>query len=127
MTLLTTRQAARLWGCSPDKVRYHLRTAGVVPLQGDTTMYEGRSLYWREAEVRRVLAERGEAPAPAKPPTTKELRKMNADAAARRALMREQVRERWANYWRAKAEARAKAKAEAKAAARAAKEVAVTG
>lgn len=127
MTLLTTREAARLWGCSPDKVRYHLRMAGVVPLQGDTTMYEGRSLYWREAEVRRVLAERGEAPAPAKPPTTKELRKMNADAAARRALMREQVRERWANYWRAKAEARAKAKAEAKAAARAAKEVAVTG
>ena len=124
MTLLTTREAARLWGCSPDKVRYHLRAAGVVPLQGDTTMYEGRSLYWRAEDVERALAGRvPPPPAPPKPPTTKELRKMNTDAAARRALMREQVRERWANYWRAKAEARAKAKAEAKAAARAAKEV----
>ena len=124
MTLLTTREAARLWGCSPDKVRYHLRAAGVVPLQGDTTMYEGRSLYWRAEDVERALAGRvPPPPAPPKPPTTKELRKMNTDAAARRALMRDQVRERWANYWRAKAEARAKAKAEAKAAARAAKEV----
>lgn len=127
MALLTTRQAAQLWGCSPDKVRYHLRAAGVVPLQGDTTMYEGRSLYWRAEEVERALAGRVTPPAPTKPPTKKELRKMNADAAARRALMREQVRERWANYWRAKAEARAKAKAEAKAAARAAKGETMTG
>ena len=128
MTLLTTRQAAQMWGCSPDKVRYHLRAAGVVPLQGDTTMYEGRSLYWRAEDVERALAGRvPPPPAPPKPPTQKELRKMNADAAARRALMREQVRERWANYWRAKAEARAKAKAEAKAAARAAKEAAMSG
>jgi hypothetical protein len=127
MALLTTRQAAQLWGCSPDKVRYHLRAAGLVPLRGDTTMYEGRTLYWRAEEVQRALAERGPADTPARPPTTKELRKMNADAAARRALMREQVRERWGNYWRAKAEARAKAKAEARAAARAAKEAAASG
>lgn len=114
MSLLTTREAAVLWGCSPDKVRYHLRMAGLVPLRGDTTMYEGRTFYWRAEEVRRVLAERGARPTPPKPPTQKELRKMNADAAARRALMREQQRERWAKYWRAKADARAAAKAAAK-------------
>ena len=112
MTLLTTRQAAQLWGCSPDKVRYYLRTAGVVPLQGTTTMYEGRSLYWRAEDVRAAMASR--PPTPSRPPTDKEIRKMNTDAAARRALKREQQRERWAKYWRAKADARAAAKMAAK-------------
>ena len=114
MSLLTTRQVAVLWKCSPDKARYHLRNGGATPLQGDTTMYEGRTLYWRADDVARVQAERNTARTIAKPPTTKELRKMNADAAARRALKREQQRERWAKYWRAKAEARAAAKQAAK-------------
>ncbi len=112
MSLLTTRQVAVLWKCSPDSARYYLRSAGVIPLQGDTTMYEGRTLYWRADDVARVQGERNTSTA--KPPTTKELRKMNADAAARRALKREQQRERWAKYWRAKAEARAAAKQAAK-------------
>ena len=75
-------------------------------------MYEGRTLYWRADDVARVQGERNTSTA--KPPTTKELRKMNADAAARRALKREQQRERWAKYWRAKADARAAAKMAAK-------------
>lgn len=107
MTLLTTREAAKLWGCAPDMVRYHLRAAGLTPIKGDPTMYEGRTFFWRADDV---LAARAAWDAkmgqPVRPITKKEQRAANAETAARKALKRQQQLERWRAYYRARAERR---------------------
>lgn len=112
--VITTREAARWWGCSPEMLRYYMRSAGIHPVQLATTQREGRLYYWRTKDILAVYAHRtGESAAP--PGVSwKAKRAIDADKRARDALRREQQRERWTRYWRAKAAAKMAAKAAAK-------------
>lgn len=53
---VTTREAARMWGCSPKSIREWMQEAGISPIMGRSTQRQGRSYYWDPAEVMAVRA-----------------------------------------------------------------------
>lgn len=112
--VMATREAARWWGCSPEMLRYYMRTAGIHPVRLATTQREGRLYYWRTKDILAVHAHRTGEPEAPPGVSWKAKRAIDADKRARDALRREQQRERWTRYWRAKAAAKMAAKAAAK-------------
>lgn len=112
--VITTRDAALWWGCSPEMLRYYMTTAGIRPVEIATTQRAGRMYYWRTKDVLVVHAHRQGDPDPTPGVSWKARRAIDVDKRARDALRREQQRERWTRYWRAKAAAKMAAKAAAK-------------
>lgn len=134
--VMTTRDAAAWWGCTPEMLRYYLTTAGMTPVARTTTTHFGQSYFWRTRDVLAVYEARQQdisvVPAQTTPRAAsvsfKARRAIAAERAARDALRREQQRARWAKYWREKVAAKDAARAAAKAAAKVvAKTADVTG
>ena len=109
--LISSRDAARLWGCTDRGFSSRMRQYGVEPVVRPATARQGgKSNWWRPADVLRVrkLARAAEAKAAAEqaaktppPPTDRQER-------AERALRRMLAVERWRSYYQRKAAARGK-------------------
>lgn len=105
--LLTTREAAQRCGCSPDTFLKRSKRAGIHPLELRTTKREGRTYYWRAADIVALAPTPDPGVTAPKPATKKEQRAIATDRAARKLLIRAQQLERWRQYYRTRAEARA--------------------
>lgn len=105
---VTTREAARMWGCHVKSLREWMREAGISPIRGRKTSRQGHSFFWDPAEVlavRAIHAKRKGADAmpTGRPITQKERRFDAAHARGRIAVFKEQRLEWLRQYYLDKA------------------------
>ena len=108
-TLISSRDAARLWGCTDRGFSSRMRQYGVEPVVLPATARQGgRSNWWHPADVLRVrkLARAAEAKAAAEQAANAPPLPTDRQERAERALRRMLAVERWRSYYQRKAEAR---------------------
>jgi len=108
---VSSREAARMWGCTPTQLRRWMQEAGISPVRGRKTERQGHSFFWDPAEVLAVRAihakRKGNAAMPkGRPVTQKERRYAAAHTRGRIAVFKEQRLEWLRQYYLGKARKR---------------------
>ena len=102
---VNTRDAARMWGCSPKSLRNWMREAGIAPVRGShDRAKQGTSFYWDPQEVLAVRAILKKRPQTGRRVaiTKKETRAAEARDKQYKALAKRGQMEYWRSYWRDK-------------------------